>query len=364
MYRLAVESEKQKIWMDYAVKEINLSTRDLRAFLALAEQRSFTRAASQCHLSQSAFSTLIRAIEETLGYRLFDRDTRNVELTPQGQLLEGSVRRMLGDFDAMIDDFRGHATLAKGRVSVAALPSIASGWLPGIFAEFRQRHPAIEIELADVLSAPCLERVRTGKADFALASSSIDASDLDVRLLCNDRFHLVCRADHVLTRQREVGLRDLSAAPFIHLARSHSVRLQLERAFHPYPMRTVMEVEQLATVTGMIAAGIGITVVPALTLYEFDRPDLVSRPLRIPGLVRQIYLVKRKGMSLPAAAEQMYALMLERRPTPQAPPARTVGKTVGKTVGRTAGKTVEKTVGRTVGRARAKAGAGAAGRRT
>ncbi|WP_233234395.1 LysR family transcriptional regulator [Bordetella sp. LUAb4] len=300
------------------MKEINLSTRDLRAFLALAEQRSFTRAAVQCHLSQSAFSSLIRAIEDTLGYRLFDRDTRNVELTPQGQLLESSVRRMLNDFDEMIDDFRGHATLSKGRVSVAALPSIAAGWLPGIFAEFRQRYPAIDIELADVLSAPCLERVRTGRADFALASSGVQAQDLEARLLCNDRFHLVCKADHPLARQREIGLRDLSAAPFIHLARSHSVRLQLERAFHPYPMKTVMEVEQLATVTGMISAGIGITVVPALTLYEFERPDLVSRPLRMPGLVRRIYLVKRRGASLPAAAAQLYALMLERKPRRQA----------------------------------------------
>jgi DNA-binding transcriptional LysR family regulator len=304
------------------MKDINLSTRDMRAFLALVEQRSFTRAAHQCHLSQSAFSALIKSMEDMLGYRLFDRDTRNVEPTPQGQLLEKSVRRMLNDFDEMIDDFRGHAMLDKGRVSVAALPSIASGWLPGVFAEFRRRHPAIDIELADVLSAPCLEKVRTGKADFALASSGVPAQDLDARLLCNDRFHLVCRADHPLARQREVGLQDLSAAPFIHLARSHSVRLQLERAFHPYPMKTAMEVEQLATVTGMIAAGIGITVVPALTLYEFERPDLVSRPLKIPGLVRRIYLVKRKAISLPAAAEQLYALMLERKPHAEPKPGR------------------------------------------
>ncbi|WP_198297680.1 LysR family transcriptional regulator [Bordetella genomosp. 9] len=296
------------------MKEINLSTRDLRAFLALAEQRSFTRAARQCHLSQSAFSALIKSIEDALGYRLFDRDTRNVELTPQGKLLEGSARRVLDNFDDMIDDFRGHAMLAKGRVSVAALPSIASGWLPGIFAEFRRRHPGVELELADVLSVPCLERVRSGRADLALASSGIPAQDLDARLLCNDRFHLVCRADHPLARQREIGLADLAAAPFIHLARSHSVRLQLERAFHPYPMKTVMEVEQLATVTGMIAAGIGITIVPALTLYEFERPDLVSRPLKIPGLVRRIHLITRRGMSLPPAAERLYALMLERRP--------------------------------------------------
>lgn len=306
------------------MKEINLSTRDLRAFLALVEQRSFTRAARQCHLSQSAFSSLIKSIEDTLGYRLFDRDTRNVELTPQGELLEASVRRVVGDFDAMIADFQGHAMLHKGRVSVAALPSLASGWLPGVFAEFRQRYPAIELALADVLSAPCLELVRSGRADFALASSHTDAEDLDTQLLCNDRFHLVCHREHPLATQRRIGVRDLAAAPFIHLARSHSVRLQLERAFHPYPMQTAMEVEQLATVTAMIAAGIGITVVPALTLYEFQRPELVSRPINVEGLVRKISLVKRRGVSLPMAAQELYDLMLLRRPKearPRATPA-------------------------------------------
>ena len=296
------------------MKEINLSTRDLRAFLALAEQHSFTRAARVCHLSQSAFSSLIRAIEDTLGTRLFDRDTRNVELTPQGRVLEQSARRMVGQFDEMVDNVRDHAALRKGRVSIAALPSIAAGWLPGVFAEFRRRHPGIDLELADVLSAPCLELVRSNRADFALASSETQAQDLESRLLCNDHFHLVCRQDHPLASRPRVGIRDLAGEPFIHLARSHSVRMQLERAFDPMPMNTVLEVEQLATLTSMIAAGIGVTVVPALTLYELDRPGLVSRPIKAPGLVRKIRLIKRRGASLSPAAEQLYALMLQMRP--------------------------------------------------
>ena len=300
------------------MKEINLSTRDLRAFLALAEQHSFTRAARVCHLSQSAFSSLIRSIEDTLGARLFDRDTRNVELTPQGVMLEQSVRRMVGQFDEMVDDFRGYATLRKGRVSIAALPSIAAGWLPGVFAEFRCRHPGIDLELADVLSAPCLELLRANRVDFALASSDAQAQDLESELLCDDHFHLVCRQDHPLASRPRISARDLVAAPFIHLARSHSVRMQLERAFDPMPMNTVLEVEQLATLTSMIAAGIGITVVPALTLYELDRPGLVSRPLRMPGLVRKIRLIKRRGASLSPAAQQLHDLMLRMRPKPGA----------------------------------------------
>src|SRR5256885_6880040 len=109
---------------------LNLSTRQVRAFLALAEHRNFTRAAQQSHLSQSAFSTLIRGLEEQLGVRLFDRDTRKVELTAEGRLFGDSAARLLEDFTAAMEDFGEHAARRRGRVAIAALPSLAAGWPP------------------------------------------------------------------------------------------------------------------------------------------------------------------------------------------------------------------------------------------
>ena len=79
-------------------------------------------------------------------------------------------------------------------------------------------------------------------------------------------------------------------------------------------MNTLMEVEQLATVMGMVRAGLGISVVPTLTLFHFDQPGLVTRPLSLPGLTRQIYLVRRRDRSLSVAAQAMYALVTEHRP--------------------------------------------------
>ena len=79
-------------------------------------------------------------------------------------------------------------------------------------------------------------------------------------------------------------------------------------------MRTLMEVEQLATVTGMVRAGLGISVVPALTLFHFQQPGVVTRPLQLPGLQRQIYLVRRRDQSLSAAAQSLYEWMVARRP--------------------------------------------------
>ena len=108
--------------------------------------------------------------------------------------------------------------------------------------------------------------------------------------------------------------RALAEWPFIHLARHSSVRQYLEAAFHPHAMRTLMEVEQLATVMGMVRAGLGISVVPTLTLFHFQQEGLATRPLALPGLTRQIYLVRRRDRGLSVAAQALYARVMQQRP--------------------------------------------------
>lgn len=297
------------------ISELNLSTRQVRAFLALAEQKNFTRAAQQCHLSQSAFSTLIRTLEDAIGVRLFDRDTRNVELTAEGRLFQGGAVRLMEDLRASLQDLGEHAARRRGRVSVAALPSLAAGWMPDVLAKFREAYPGIELDVADVLSDSCVESVRSGKADFSLAAARSSAPELQTELFCEDGFHLVCRKDNPLSRRRQLSLGDLAGEPFIHLARSSSVRQHIETAIHPARMNRVMELDQLSTVAGMVRAGLGISIVPTLTLFHFRAPELVTRPLDIPGLRRQIFVIFRADRSLSIAARTLLDFLLEHRPT-------------------------------------------------
>lgn len=291
--------------------EPNLSLRQLRAFLALADQRSFTQAAATCHLSQPAFSALIRTLEGELNTRLFDRDTRSVELTAEGRLFADSARRLVGDFGAALGDLNDHVERRKGRVHIAALPSLAAGWLPAVFAEFRKAWPGIELNLSDLLSDACVDLVRNGKADFALASTGTSHAGLSTRLVCTDRFYLVCRKDHPLAAEASPTLKKLAPYPFIHMSRNSSVRQALEAALHPLQANTVLEVDQLATAAGMVEAGLGISVVPALTLFHFQRKTLVTRPLATSSLTRKIYLVRRQEGSLSAAAQALHDLVVE-----------------------------------------------------
>lgn len=293
----------------------DLTSRQLRAFTVLAEHRNFTRAAQACHLSQPAFSALIRTLEDTLGSRLFDRDTRSVQLTPEGRLFEGPARRLLEDMQAAVGDLADHVERRKGRVSVAALPSLAAGWLPPILAEFMQAWPGITVELHDALSDACIAQLRSHQADFALAATGAGAaaaSDLRGRKLCSDGFHLVCRADHPLAAVPRLNAKQLAPWPFIQMARHSSVRQSLDAALHPLRLNAVLEVEHLATVMGLVEAGIGISVVPTLTLFHFQRETIVTRPLPLAGLTRIIYIVQRREGSLSVAAQTLHDLIVAR----------------------------------------------------
>jgi DNA-binding transcriptional LysR family regulator len=294
---------------------INLGTRELNAFLVLAEQRNFTRAAALCHLSQPAFSALVKALEDTVGARLFDRTTRSVELTAEGRVLVDPARRLLRDADGALADVRDHAARRRGRVAIALLPSLAAGWLPPLLAQFHRQHPGIELDVADVLSDACIERVRAGSADFALASTRTATPELHTEEFCRDQFHLVCPRDHALARRRgRIQLKDLAPHPIVHLARSSSVRQYVEAALYPMQLHTMMELDQLSTVAGMVRAGLGITIVPSLTLFHFADPQLATRPLHAPALVRRVYLVRRADRPLSTAAAGLHQMVMAARP--------------------------------------------------
>ena len=297
--------------------QINISSRQLRAFELLAAERNFTRAAAASHLSQPAFSALVHQLEQTVGVRLFERSTRHVALSSEGLAFQPAARRVLAELDAALALMREHAACARGRVSIALLPSLAADWLPQVLAGFCSAHPGIKVTVSDQQSEPCIEQVRSGKADFALAATRAHGAELRAQAFCSDDFHLVCPSDHALATRRSLRPRDLSPWPFIHLSRTSSVRQCIEAATHPHALPPVLELDQLATVAGMVRAGLGISVVPALALQPFRSAGLLTRPLRWAGLTRRIYLVTRRDRGLSIAAQALCDWVLANRPAPE-----------------------------------------------
>jgi DNA-binding transcriptional LysR family regulator len=213
--------------------QTNISTRLLQAFLALVDCRHFGHAAERCHVSQSAFSAMIQKLEAAAGARLFERDTRNVTLTPEGELFVQVARQLVHDIEAAFADMSDYVARRKGRVAIAALPSLAAGWLPPVLAQYRRRYPGVMLELFDAISDHCLDLLRQGKADIALTAPGPNLLEFDTRPLCSDPFYLVCRRDHKLAGKRRIKVAQLAGCEMIHLARSTSVRQHLDAAPAP-----------------------------------------------------------------------------------------------------------------------------------
>lgn len=288
----------------------HISTRLLHAFVALEETRHFTRAAERCHTSQPAFSAMIRKLEDAAGARLFERDTRNVTLTPEGELFAEVARTLIADIEAAFDDMADYVARRRGRVSIAALPSLAARALPAVIAEYRRLYPGVAVSLHDALSDQCLSLLRQRKADLVLTAPGADMLEFASRVLGSDPFYLVCRRDHPLANKRRIRPLELAGQEIVHLAPSSSVRQHVDVLLRDVgAVHAGFEVEHLATVAGLVEQGLGVSLVPELTLFQFRQLDLAAIPLVPQEQTRPILLVQRKDQALSIAAQAMLELI-------------------------------------------------------
>ena len=288
---------------------MNLSLRHMRAFTALASLRSFTRAAESCSLTQSAFSALISNLEGDLQVKLFARNTRHVELTVEGQAFLDIVSHLLPETERALGQMRDYVGRRKGRVAVAALPSIAAGVLPELIAAFAASHSGIEIAVQDVASAVCVEMVRNRQVDFALCAAVSPRPDLAVETIARDRFYFLCLDSHPLAERERLTLADVIDEPLIGFESNSSIRQHLDAAIYPRQWLRARQVNSLSVAAGFVAAGLGVTIAPTLALPQFTRLHLRAIPLALPLNERDICLVRRAGEDPSIAAEAFLAVV-------------------------------------------------------
>lgn len=290
---------------------MNLSNKQLQAFCALCETLNFTRASQYCHLSQPAFSALIQGLEDGVGVQLFERSTRSVHITQAGLDFWPQAQRLLADMNSALDTLRGVSALQSTKVCVALLPSLAAHWLPHVLKDFAQQQPHIQVLVRDVLNAPCCEAVLSGQADLGLASALSHSPELQSHAVANEQFFVVCHIDHPWAQHHTpIAPALLSHEPFIQMTPNTSVRLAVDQwAQHNLaaPLQPLMHVEQLSTVMGMIRAGFGISLIPALSLAYFQDPHIAIRPLQGTPPQRTIYWVSSKHRQLTPAAKSFYS---------------------------------------------------------
>ena len=290
---------------------IDLNLRQLEAFVQVAASGSFRQAAQQLGQSQPALSRFIRQAEQTLGARLFDRDTRRVEITPAGRELLPLAQRLLRDFDDTLGDFGAFMAGRSGRVSIAALPSAGVALVPRAIAAFARAHPQVTFALAEAPADALLALLEEGRADLGVSVRPAPQQRLQYRHLHDDPFMLVCRRDDPLAARASVPWSVFGTRPFIVSAAHSSIRSVTDAVFlrqrtRPKP---VLDYPSVAAAGALIAAGLGITALPRLTLPLMDMRELVAVPLQRPYITRPIGLVTRIGRSLPPVTRAFMACL-------------------------------------------------------
>jgi DNA-binding transcriptional LysR family regulator len=289
------------------VARINFDLQQLQAFMAVAERRSFRAGAEHIHLSPAATSRRIDKLESILGARLFNRTTREVELTPLGRIFLERSRAALDDLEAAMLGISDIAGTRTGRVTVACVPSAAIHFLPSVVRTFTEKYPLIRIKVLDGAAGQVLSSVDSGESDFGIGFVSTQVPGLEFVALRRDSFVLAMPRSHAMARRKSVAWSELGTERLIAVARSSGNRQLLDDALAKAGCNPAysFEVSHVATLLGMVDAGLGLAAVPRLALPA-SHASLVGIPLTRPAVSRELGLAMRRGAALSPPARVLY----------------------------------------------------------
>ena len=283
-----------------------MELRQLAHFAAVSKHRSFTEAAREVHIVQSALSASIRQLERELATTLFDRTTRHVELTPAGHALLPVARRMLADARAARDEVAAVTGLLRGRVAIGTIQALSWVDLPATLARFRRAHPEVEITLSEASVDEMIEALRAGELDLAYIArdqSRLPAT-IEVTASREEELVVVTAADHPLAGHREVRLTDLEPEPFVDFQAGAGLQAVVDRLCRDAGLerRIALRVTQLQLLISLVEHGLGIAILPAPVA---ERAALTRIQIAAPEARRSVALVTRTGTANNPAARAL-----------------------------------------------------------
>jgi DNA-binding transcriptional LysR family regulator len=290
---------------------MNVSLKQIRAFLAVAQLGSFTRASAQIHATQSSLSVLIRELEAELGIKLLDRTTRKVEVTEAGREFLLSAERIVAELQDAVASTRELTARKRGRVRVAAAPLCAAAFLPRSIAAFRAGHPGISVVLEDVQGDEVAAHVSSGRFDCGIGVFDAYDNGLDFMPLTRERLVLVCPRGHPLLQKRQVRWKDLAGQPLITIKGNNAARREFDRALEVAGIygAPLIEATQMMTMPGLVDAKLGLAVWPSWAHAMVRSFDAEIRPLVGPTVAHTVAAITAKGRALSPATETFLAAL-------------------------------------------------------
>lgn len=243
-----------------------MNLRDLRYFVALADTRHFGKAADRCFVSQPTLSAQLKKLETYLGVQLIERQPRKVSLTDTGAKILPLARRMLQQSDEIIAMARNEHDPLSGKLNVAFIPTIGPYLLPLVARRLRKQLPRLKLMLYEYQTQPLLEKLRAGDIELGIIALPVPLDGLESRDLYHEPFMVAVPSNHALAKKAHVKIDDLSGESLLLLEDGHCLR---DQALDVCSMVDVKQNEDyratsLETLRQMVAAGLGITLLPEL----------------------------------------------------------------------------------------------------
>ncbi|HEU0153858.1 MAG TPA: LysR substrate-binding domain-containing protein [Arenimonas sp.] len=304
-----------------------MNLRDLRYLVALAELRHFGRAADACHVSQPTLSTQIKKLEDELGVSLVERAPRHVMLTPAGHDIAARARRVLAEVDQMRETARRTSDPEAGSVRIGFFPTLGPYLLPHVVPRIRARFPRLELLLVEEKTEVVLQLLRDGKLDAAVLALPLHEDWLETEFLFEEPFMLAVPEGHPLAGHRDLRLAELSDQHLLLLEEGHCLR---DQALAVCSLAGAGEKEgfratSLETLRQMVAAGVGVTLLPMLAVKPPVSPSENIRLLEFgnPPPTRRLALAWRKSSAMAGFLHQLAAVLRDLPPGLLDPPRQT-----------------------------------------
>lgn len=272
-----------------------------RIFRDIVDSGSFSKAAGMNHISQSAVSQQIRAMEDTLGARLLDRTGRRIQLTPEGEVAYTKAQELLQMYDRMCEEIRGIKHRVQGTIRLATVYSVGLHELPPYSRQFLSRYPQVSLKVAFCKSEEVYEQVIEGSVDLGLVAFPSSSAQVEVVPFRTDRLALVCAPSHPLAQRSQVTLSDLSGMSFVAFEPHFPTRrvIDLELANLGVTVNVVLELDNIETLKQAIEVNTGVSILPRSAVQpELERGTLALVALTEPDLDRSLGILVRRGRTL------------------------------------------------------------------
>ncbi|MCD0503274.1 LysR substrate-binding domain-containing protein [Bordetella petrii] len=277
-----------------------MELRHLRYFQAVAREGSFTRAAAQLHIAQPPLSRQIRQLEEELGVLLLERNSRSLKLTEAGRFLLEQSLQLTSRLDEIVQGTRRLGRTERGWFGIGFVPSTLYGFVPELIRRLREADGRVEVGLAEMTTLPQIEALKAGRIDMGIGRILFDDPAIERCMLMAEPLVAAVPLQHPLARKRRVGIAQLAAQPFVlYPARprpnyaDHVLGLFRAAGYAP---RVVQEANELQTAIGLVAAGLGVTVVPE-SVQRLHRAEVAHLSIDSAAFVSPVILSYRKDDS-------------------------------------------------------------------